>query len=176
MCRKDCDTCFLRCGRGPVPGSSKVFQSSTCLRLCHYLKEKRQLARMQQSPRAGQPLSPGRQQTNHKQQVRAAPWAFSLQSFISNDAFCGSFPPICDWLVCLLSQTVTLHSVRLLPLSSTFQVDFHYIERALYEGICRDGEAKVCLFCWTTLFMQNMSNSVSPQIKGWQKSQMVLSP
>lgn len=136
MCWEDRDTCFLRCGRGPVPGSSKVFQSSTCLRPCHYLKEKRQLARMQQSPRAGQPLSPGRQQTNHKQ-VRAAPWAFSLQSFISNDAFCRSFPPIRDWLVRSLSQTVTLHYVRLLPLSSTFQVDFQHIESSLWRHLQR---------------------------------------
>lgn len=59
----------LRCGRDPVPGSSKVFPSISCRHPCPYLKQKRQVPRRQQTWRSRQPLSPERQWTNHNNQV-----------------------------------------------------------------------------------------------------------
>lgn len=72
--------CSLRCGRGPAPGSSKVFPSTSCHHPCHYLKLKRQVPRRWQSPRVPQPLGPGTQQPSHNQQVDTAffnHWQFS---------------------------------------------------------------------------------------------------
>lgn len=84
---------ILRCGRGPVPGSSKVFRSISCRHPCPYLKQTRQVPRRQQTWRSRQPPSPERQWPNHNNQVDTchlqallfSSWKFkqsNLQAFI----------------------------------------------------------------------------------------------
>lgn len=75
--------CFLRCGRGLVPGSSKDFQSTSCHRPCHCLNLETQQPRRWQSPKGRQPLSSGRKSPNHKHQVHLHHSDLSLQSFLT---------------------------------------------------------------------------------------------
>lgn len=74
--------CFLRCGRGLVPGSSKVFLSTSCRHPCRCPKLKRQLLRRQQSR---WPRHPVRQCSNPNHQVHtdmSSPCSFTPQPFL----------------------------------------------------------------------------------------------